>query len=64
MVINHIFSERLSSGDNINRDKDLQKDKYKDKDTQTQILSLKDKYKVLPRPPKQQLKKYKLGVTH
>ena len=33
---NHIFSESLSSGDDIGQDKDLQKDKYKDKDTQTQ----------------------------
>ena len=33
---NHIFSESLSSGDDIDRDGDLQKDKYKDKDTQTQ----------------------------
>ena len=33
---NHIFSESLSSGDDIGRDEDLQKDKYKDKDTQTQ----------------------------
>ena len=27
---NHIFSETLSSGDDIDRDEDLQKDKYKD----------------------------------
>ena len=33
---NHVFSESLSSGDDIDRDGDLQKDKYKDKDTQTQ----------------------------
>ena len=33
---NHMFSESLSSGDDIDRDGDLQKDKYKDKDTQTQ----------------------------
>ena len=33
---NHIFCESLSSGDDIDRDGDLQKDKYKDKDTQTQ----------------------------
>ena len=32
---NHIFSERLSSGDENDRDEDLQKDKYKGKDTQT-----------------------------
>ena len=32
----HIFSESLSSGDDIDWDEDLQKDKYKDKDTQTQ----------------------------
>ena len=32
---NHIFSERLSSGDDINRDEDLQEDKYKDTQTQT-----------------------------
>ena len=33
---NHIFSESLSSGDDIDRDENLQKDKYKDKGTQTQ----------------------------
>ena len=33
---NHIFSESLSSGDDIDRDEDLQEDNYKDKDTQTQ----------------------------
>ena len=30
---NHVFSESLSSGDDIDRDE--HKDKYKDKDTQT-----------------------------
>ena len=29
---NHIFSERLSSGDDNDREEDLQKVKYKDKD--------------------------------
>ena len=33
---NHIFSERLSSGDDNEQDEYLQKDKYKDKDTHTQ----------------------------
>ena len=33
---NHIFSERLLSGDDNDRDEDLQKNIYKDKDTQTQ----------------------------
>ena len=32
----HIFSESLSSDDDIDRDEDLQKDKYKDKYTQAQ----------------------------
>ena len=32
---NHIFSESLSSGDDNDRDKYLQKDKYKDTHTQT-----------------------------
>ena len=38
---NHIFSERLSSGDDIDGDEDLQKDKYKNKDTQTQTKTNK-----------------------
>ena len=38
---NHIFSESLSSGDHIDGDEDLQKDKYKDKDTQTQTKTNK-----------------------
>ena len=33
---NHIFSESLLSGDDNDRDEDLQKNIYKDKDTQTQ----------------------------
>ena len=36
---NHIFSESLSSGDDNDQDKDMQKDKCIDKDTNT------DKYK-------------------
>ena len=32
----HIFSESLSSGDDIDQYEDLQKDKYKDTETQTQ----------------------------
>ena len=38
---NHIFSESLSSGDDIDQDKHLQKYKYKDRHTDT------DKYKYL-----------------
>ena len=34
---NHIFSENLSFGDDIDGGKDLQKDKYKDTQTQTKI---------------------------
>ena len=36
----HIFFESLSSGDNIDGDEDLQKDKYKD--TQTKTKTNKD----------------------
>ena len=42
-----MFYECLSSGDDIDGNEDLQKDKYKDKNTQTQD---KDRNKVLPRP--------------
>ena len=35
-VLDHIFTESLSSGDNNDREEYLQKDKYKGKDTHTQ----------------------------
>ena len=39
---NHIFSESLSSGDAIDGDEELQKDKYKDKDTQANTKCFHD----------------------